>query len=174
LDRQSKIRLKFFTASVNQGGNLSELFNVERGCRQGVPLFPYLFILCAEVLAIKIKNIGGLKIVNIENKLSQFANDTAIFLNGTEFSLQKSLEELNSFADLSGLNINYTKTQVVWIGSKRFSDEKLCLNLDLTWGKHSFKYLGIDFDIHVDLSRMIKINFEKKIIEIKSLLRQME
>ena len=91
-------------------------------------------------------------------------------LNGTEFSLQKSLEELNSFADLSGLNINYTKTQVVWIGSKRFSDEKLCLNLDLTWGKHSFKYLGIDFDIHVDLSRMIKINFEKKIIEIKSLL----
>jgi hypothetical protein len=40
-------------------------------------------------------NIGGLKIVNIENKLSQFANDTAILLNGTEFSLQKSLEELN-------------------------------------------------------------------------------
>ena len=91
-------------------------------------------------------------------------------LNGTEFSLQKSLEELNSFADLSGLNINYTKTQVVWIGSKRFSEEKLCLNWDLTWGKHSFNYLGIYFD--VDLSKMIKINFEKKIIEIKSLLKQ--
>jgi len=37
-------------------------------------------------------------------------------------------------------------------------------------GKHSFNYLEIDFD--VDLSKMIKINFEKKIIEIKSLLKQ--
>jgi hypothetical protein len=55
----------------------------------------------------------------------QFADDTAILLTGTEFSLQKSLEELNSFADLSGLDINYTKTQVVWIGSKRFSKDKL-------------------------------------------------
>ena len=43
------------------------------------------------------KQIGGLKIVNIEIKLSQFADDTAILLDGTEFSLQKSLEELNSF-----------------------------------------------------------------------------
>jgi hypothetical protein len=52
--------------------------------------------------------------------LSHTNDDTAIFLDGTEWSLQKSLEELNSFADLSGLNINYTKTQVVWIGSQGF------------------------------------------------------
>ena len=85
-------------------------------------------------------------------------------------SLQKSLEELNSFTDLSDLNINNAKRQVLWIGSKRFSEEKLCLNLDLTWGKHSFNYLGIDFD--VDHSKIIKINFEKKFIEIKSLFKQ--
>jgi hypothetical protein len=90
-------------------------------------------------------------------------------LDGTELSLQKSLEELNSFTDLSDLNINNAKRQVLWIGSKRFSEEKLCLSWDLTWAKHS-NYLGIDFDI--DLSKMIKINFEKKIIEIKSLLKQ--
>jgi hypothetical protein len=62
------------------------------------------------------------------------------------------------------------KYRVVWISSKRFGGGNLCLYWDLTWGKHSFNYLGIDFD--VDLSKMIKINFEKKIIEIKSLLKQ--
>ena len=63
-------------------------------------------------------------------------------------------------SDLPIFTMQKHKYRVVWISSKRFGGGNLCLYWDLTWGKHSFNYLGIDFD--VDLSKTIIINFEKK------------
>ena len=61
----------------------------------------YIFILCAEILAIKIRNnekIKGIKINNIDFKLVQFADDTTIILDGSENSLTETLNELENFA----------------------------------------------------------------------------
>jgi hypothetical protein len=55
-------------------------------------------------------------VTRIEHKLSQFADDTSLILDGSEKSLNEALLELDWYAKLSGLNINFTKTQVVWIG----------------------------------------------------------
>lgn len=61
---------------------MSDFFNLKHGCRQGDPMSPYIFILCAEVVGEMIRkenNIKGIKIYDKEYKLSQYADDTRIF-----------------------------------------------------------------------------------------------
>ena len=60
-------------------------FRLKRGCRQGDPISPYIFILCVEILGKMIRNSR----IGKEFKLSQYANDTQMFLDGTENSLNK-------------------------------------------------------------------------------------
>ena len=48
-------------SSVMQCGVLSGLFDIERGCRQGDPLSPYLFLLWAQVLYLMIVNNKDIK-----------------------------------------------------------------------------------------------------------------
>ena len=65
------------------------------------------------------KNIKGIMIRQKEIKITQFADDTTIILNGTEDSLQAALNILEIFGNISGLRVNTEKTQIVWIGKKR-------------------------------------------------------
>jgi hypothetical protein len=45
-------------------------------------------------------------------------------LDGSEESLNETLLELEWFKKISGLKINFSKTQVIWIGSKKYSSVK--------------------------------------------------
>ena len=50
---------------ILQNGFLSEFFNLGRGCRQGDPISPYIFILCAEILGKMIGNDKDIKGITI-------------------------------------------------------------------------------------------------------------
>ena len=128
--------------SVNLGGHLSPFFNINRGCRQGDPVSPFLFILCVEILGILIrnnKNITGIIINEREHKLSQYADDTLFFLDGTSKSLNETLNVLSEFSNFSGLKVNFDKTHAVWIGLKKYSTASIKTRWKLSWGKINFK-----------------------------------
>ena len=141
------------TASVLVNGFASPFFKVTRGCRQGDPLSPCIFVLCVEILGIMIRNnkkIKGIRIGDIEYILSQFADDTTLTLDGTEKCLYAVLHTLCFFERFSGLKVNIDKTKLIWIGSKKRSRLKLCKEYALDWSQTEFTLLGIQFNIDLD------------------------
>lgn len=173
LIRWVDIFYKNISSAVSQCGYLSSFFNIGRGCRQGDPLSPYLFIICAEFLSTLIrtnKKIKGIVAQDTEFKISQFADDTSIFLDGSSQSLNSTLEELDRFAHISGLKINYDKTQLIWIGSKKHSADTIKTKWKLLWGGCKFKVLGINFN--VDLENMVRENYELKIQQLDKIVKQ--
>ena len=87
-----KLFYKNIKSCITVNGKISKWFKIFRGCRQGDPLSPYLFILCAEVLALMIRkneHIKGIKVQGIEHLISQYADDTSLTLEATETSLEK-------------------------------------------------------------------------------------
>ena len=112
--------------------------------------------------------IKGIKIENKHMKLTQFADDKSLILNGTKDSLLAALNTLEIFGNLSGLKVNTDKTKLIWIGKKRYSRDKFDTNRNLLWGNTQFRFLGIEF--FVDLSEMIDLNYTAAICQTKQTL----
>ena len=102
-------------------GHFSNVFEIQRGVRQGDPLSPYLLILCVELLSAALKahpEIQGLVINNSEYLISQYADDSYLILEDDKKSLNMALHIIDYFAGCSGLRANFDKTQVLWFGEK--------------------------------------------------------
>ena len=159
------------TAFVLQCGSLSEPIEVGRGCRQGDPISPYLFLLVAEILSVMIlnnDNIKGIQIGSHIYKITQFADDTTLLLNGSQCSLQTSINILELFGSLSGLRMNTEKTKVIWIESKKQCKEKLDVSKKLHWGDSNFSFLGVSFSSNI--GTMSKVNFQIILNKAKQVL----
>ena len=115
-----KLCYRNIESCVLNNGWASNYFTPERGVRQGCPLSPYIFILCAEILANKIrenKDIKGITVCGNEIKISQYADDTTMILDGSKKSFTSALLDLELFGAISGLRLNNKKTEILWIGA---------------------------------------------------------
>ena len=115
------------------------------------------------------RDIKGIKINGEEYKISQYADDTSLFTDGSPQSLDGILQTLDFFACISGLKINFDKTKIIWIGSKKFSMEVFHHSRWKFDSVHTkFDLLRVKFLINLD--DMIHINYKYVMEKIEKIL----
>ena len=94
-----------------------------------------------------------------EIRLSQYTDDTIIYLSATKKNLINCISILTSFEKISGLKINIEKSNVIRLDNfhKTISD-----GINLNWVKGSFAYLGVNVPVS-EAHDIYYLNFYGKI-----------
>ena len=148
-------------------------FPIERGCRQGDPISPYIFLICSEILACMIRQNPGIKgytLFDKEIKITLYADDTTLFLDGSQESFEYCIGTILEYAKFSGLAMNFDKTKVVWFGCEHANNTVFLPHLNFEWNPKTFTILGIIFT--VDLINITDINIRNKMNAIVTELNQ--
>ena len=152
-------------------GYLGEKIHLHCGVRQGDPASGNLFNLAVNILAQQIKHsqlITGIKLAeNNEVRLSQYADDTVLFLKNSSDCLNGALQELKTFSEVSGLRLNIDKTSCLQIGRP---NQQLCQNNHSVKFVTHMKILGISFTNNND--SITKRNIEPKLVQIEKEIAQ--
>ena len=118
--------------------------------------------------------IKGMHISGREIKLSAYADDLAMVLDGSESSLRNAVNLFNEFRKVTGLQLNIGKTICSWIGSARHGCDPICQDLNLQWLKRgdALELLGVK--VFADAQRTSDINYNCKLDEIEKAMSPLD
>ncbi len=114
------------TSAIKLNGVEGSTFPLAKSMRQGCPLSPYIFILATDVLGHMLDDhrfgVEGLALPGGGNITDQtFADDTALYLQGTHDNMERAQKVLDIFCKASGAKVNWNKSCTIW-ASKRDKD----------------------------------------------------
>ena len=154
-------------------GFLGEKIYMNRGIRQGDPVSGYLFNIAVLMLAKQITNSNKLKGIHLsadtEVRISQYADDTILFLDSCERSLLGATEELSKFSAQSGLRLNWEKTSCMFLGAGNPQQSSNAVVNKIKW-VNEIKILGIYFKYNI--SNITEINLERRLELLDKEIRQ--
>ena len=125
-------------------GTISSLFDLTRGTRQGCSLFPLLFNIVLEPLAIAIRSnasIRGVEGEKKERKLLLYADDILMLIRNPLESLPHLMTTIQSYSKLSGYKVNWKKSEAMPISGTCHSSSVSFFNFKLV--SNGMSYLGI-------------------------------
>ena len=155
------------SSCVMNNGFSSPFFSIHRGVHQGCPLSGLLFVIAIELLGNSIRQAKDIKGINVglnEIKLTQYADDTTVFVS--DVSSAKNLVELpDLFYECSGLKINSSKSEFLWLGPDRDSNDQV---LNFLPPEYTVYALGVHFSYNKNAAE--KKNFISKLKALKTRL----
>ncbi|KAL9663020.1 hypothetical protein QQ045_027857 [Rhodiola kirilowii] len=109
------------TYKVKINDQISEVVNPSRGLRQGDPISPYLFLICADWLTYavsKYQELGLLQGIKVSRGASMithlmFADDCMLFVKAEQSSVSWVRDILKRYEAVSGQKINFAKSEGV-------------------------------------------------------------
>ena len=135
-----------FCVMTQNAGFCSLPFVKERSINQGCPISPYLFVTMAETLAHKLYEnplVKGVTVFQVKKLLSQYADDTFLFLNFDLTEINAVLDTLDLIETNTGLKISYDKTTLYRVGSAQHTNAQMITKKQLRWLDGDVELLGV-------------------------------
>jgi len=161
-------------AVIKNNGHLSDNFEIHRGVRQGCPVSALLFVLCVEILGLKVRQHTTLKGYDFGYnekpvKIMQYADDCVLYLNNRN-ELCEAISLLDNFGKLSGLVLNISKCEGLWLGKDKHKQVN-CKLYGIRWPKQ-VKCLGIYVGYYKEEN--MQRNWIDKITKVENIIKAWE